>query len=119
LLLSQIVKELRLEQLTDFHGAKKTVGGVYVADLISLVMANAKQNDVWLTHQGHQNIVALASLLQLACVVIGGGLPCQEETIRKANEEKIFLFSSTLPIYELAGRLYACGLQPSAYAEMD
>lgn len=119
MLLSQIVKELRLEQLTDFHFAKKNVGGVYVADLISLVMANAKQNDVWLTHQGHQNIVALASLLQLACVVIGGGMPCQEETIRKANEEKIFLFSSTLPIYELAGRLYACGLQPSAYAEMD
>ncbi|MBS3887505.1 MAG: hypothetical protein M1552_04745 [Firmicutes bacterium] len=119
MLLSQIVKELTLDQLTDFHGAERTVGGVYVADLISLVMANAKQDDLWLTHQGHQNIVALASLLRLSCVVIGGGMRCQEETIRKANEEKISLFGSTLPIYELAGRLYVCGLQPSAYAEMD
>ncbi|MBS3899173.1 MAG: hypothetical protein KGZ54_02965 [Dethiobacter sp.] len=119
MLLSQIVKELTLNRLTDFQGDEKTVSGIYVADLISLVMANAKQNDLWLTHQGHQNIVALASLLQLSCVVIGGGMPCQEETIRKANEEEINLFASTLPIYELAGRLYVCGLQPSAYAEMD
>ncbi len=119
MLLSQIAEELKLNRLTDFQAAEKTVGGVYVADLISLVMANAKQNDLWLTHQGHQNIVALASLLQLSCVIIGGGMPCQEETIRKANEEKIFLFNSMLPIYELAGRLYLRGLQPSAYAEMD
>jgi len=119
LLLSQIAKELRLKKISAADSEEKFVRGVYVADLLSLVLANARHNDLWLTHQGHQNIVALASLLELSCVVIAGGMVCQEETVRMANAENIPLYISKLPIFELAGRLYTLGLKAGTHAETD
>lgn len=119
MLLQEIMQELALQRVSGQADEKQVPAGVYISDLLSVVMANAKKNEVWLTHQGHQNIVAVATLLELSCVIVGGGMVCQVETIRKANEENISLFTSELPLYELAGRLYALGLRTSIHAEMD
>lgn len=119
MLLSQIAKELSLKKISGPECEEFVDGGVYVSDLLSLVIANARYGAIWITHQGHPNIVALASLLQLSCVIVGGGITCQEETVRKATEENIRLFTSELPIYQLAGRLYALGLAADNNAELD
>ena len=119
MLLQEIVQELALQRLSGQNDENETAAGVYVSDLLSIVMANAKKGEIWLTHQGHQNIVALTTLLDLSCVIVGGGMACQEDTIHKANEENISLFASDLPLYELAGRLYALGLRAGLDAEVD
>jgi len=41
----------------------------YVSDLLSDVMANANENMAWITIQTHKNIVAIASLKELACII--------------------------------------------------
>lgn len=119
MLLYELEQELALQKLSGPNSEEEIIAGVYASDLLSLVMANAKKGDIWLTHQGHPNIVALASLLQLSCVIVAGSMACQEETIRIASEENISLFVSKLPVYELAGKLYALGLRASVDAEMD
>lgn len=82
------------------------VEGAYCSDLLSDVMANAQKGDLWITIQTHQNIVAVASLLELAGVVITNGGNPDDETVAKATKEKIPVLTTELSSFEVAGRLY-------------
>lgn len=82
------------------------VTGAYCSDLLSDVMANAKKGDLWITLQTHQNIVAVASLAELAGIVITRGAQPDPDTIAKAEKENIPILTSPLPAFEAAGILY-------------
>lgn len=84
--------------------------GCYIGDLLSNVMANAKAGDVWLTVQTHSNVVAIAVLLNLAGIVIVEGHRPHPETLKKAQEEGIALFGTSLSAYELACRFGTLGI---------
>ena len=82
------------------------VTGGYTSDLLSNVMGQAKAGSVWVTMQGHQNIIAVASLVGLAAVVVAGGIEPEPQTIAKAKEQEVILCKTPLSVYEAAGRLY-------------
>ena len=88
--------------------------GVAMMDIPSItagdVMANADKGSVWLTIQGHQNIVAVGVLKELAAIILVNGRVPDEDTKTKAEEEGIPILLSALPAYQLAGRLYAAGI---------
>jgi len=73
-------------------------------------MGNAPEGCVWLTIQGHQNIVAVAVLRNMAAIIITGGQTPDEETLQKANQEGIPLLLWSESSYQLAGRLYSIGI---------
>ncbi len=73
-------------------------------------MARANEGNIWITLQAHQNIVAVAALLNLAGIVIAGGIEPQEDTLLKAEEEGIPILTTPLSSFEVAGRLYALGI---------
>jgi predicted transcriptional regulator len=99
--LNGIVEALKLDKL-NHASLDKVIEGVYIGDLLSLVMAKAKKNDCWLTVQTHLNVIAIASLLELAAVIIVEDQAVENEVIQKATEEGIVLLRSQLPAYELA-----------------
>lgn len=112
--LRQVVNELNLEHLCGGDLDSVEVTGGYTSDLMSDVIAKAKRGDVWITNQKHLNIVAVASLLNLAGVIVAGGLRPDDATIEKAKEENVSLFVSDLPAFEVVGRLYNMGLRTNA-----
>jgi len=81
-----------------------------VSDLLSHVMGQAKAGQAWITMQGHQNIVAVASLVGLGVVIVAGGIEPEEQTVVKANEQEVVICKTTLSAYEVAGRLYQLGI---------
>lgn len=86
------------------------VTGCYCGDLLSNVMAHAKDGDIWLTIQTHQNIIAVAVLLNLHCIIlVEGNLP-QDDTLQKAKKEGIVILSCQETAYQVAGHLYTLGL---------
>lgn len=87
------------------------ISGGYVSDLLSNVMGQAKAGDVWITMQGHQNIVAVASLLGLSAVIIAGDVKPEKETINKADSEQIPLLTTNLSSFAAAGLLYGMGIR--------
>lgn len=87
------------------RGTNEVRGG-YVGDLLSDVMANSKEGDVWITRQIHQNIVAVASLRDLAGIIIVSGAEPAADTVDKAAQEGIPLLVSDFPAFELAGKVY-------------
>lgn len=91
--------------------ARKEVTGGYACDLLSYVMAKAREGNLWLTVQGHPNIVAVANLVNLAGVVVTEGAKIDPTTVEKANQEGVPILTTALTTYELAGRLYELGVK--------
>ncbi len=108
--LRQIAQELGLEVRAGGNGLESEVRGCYVSDIISDALANTREGILWITHQRHPNTVAAAVLREMAAVVLSNGREPEEDTLRKAREENVPLLVSSLPAFELAGRLFAMGL---------
>lgn len=80
----------------------KEVSGMYICDLLSLVMSKARQNCAWITVQTNINIVAVAHLADISCIIIPEGIAVDNNTIVKANDEGILIYQSQKTSYELA-----------------
>ncbi len=110
--LQQIIQELQLTVLTDPQDFTGIVPqGGYTSDLLSCVMAGACHEGIWVTLQAHGNIVAVAALLELAAIIITEGAMPDPATISRANAEGISLLSTSLPTFNVVGRLWAMGLR--------
>ena len=102
----QVVQSLSLNVRSGASKIGRKVTGAYVSDLLSDVMGNAKEGDIWITLQVHQNVVAVATLLNLSAVIISRGAEPDEATIAKAEQEGVPFLTSREPTFEVAGRLY-------------
>ena len=109
--LREMIEKLELIVVAETGALDETVSGGYVSDLLSHVMGQAKAGQIWVTMQGHQNIVAVASLVGLAAVIVAGGVEPEEQTVVKARDQDVVLCKTNLSTYEVAGRLYNLELQ--------
>jgi len=103
---SELVKKLDLTVYSGEKGLDREITGGYVSDLLSDVMGNAREGEIWITLQIHQNVMAIASLKDLAAVILVNSLEPQENTVRHSNEEDIPLLGTNLSTFEIAGKLY-------------
>ncbi len=101
-----IVDKLGLKVCSGEQGLDREIEGGYTSDLLSDVMGNADENHVWVTLQTHKNIMAIASLKELAAVVLVKGYEPEEDTANQSNQEGIPILSSEEEAFELTGRLY-------------
>jgi predicted transcriptional regulator len=69
-------------------------------------MGNAEMGNVWVTLQVHKNVMAIASLKELACVILVKGQTASEDTLEQSNEEGIPFLSTTMETFETAGKIY-------------
>ena len=109
--LQEIIKSLSLEVKTPDLDLKRDVTGGYVSDLLSDVMGNTHKGNVWITLQVHLNIVAVATLKELSGIILVNSRKPDEDTLSRAVAENIPIMTSSLPTFELVGRLYALGLR--------
>ncbi len=110
--LEEIIKKLDLKVLTESKEFKEVEpAGGYCSDLLSCVMAGAKNKAVWVTLQAHVNIVAVAALLDLSAVIITEGAQPDQAVIDKANQQSVTLLSTPLPSFTVVGQLWELGLR--------
>lgn len=106
----EFAEMLQLKPLHD-NNTNIEVKGVYIGDLLSIVMSKAKQDYVWITIQTHLNIVAVAELLELACIIVVENMDVEKETVEKAKELNIPIFKTSQSAYEVACRLSSMGIK--------
>jgi hypothetical protein len=109
--LEEVVRQLSLEVHVSAGKLDADVTGGYACDLLSYVMAKAKAGDLWITVQGHPNIVAVASLIGLAGIVVAEGAKVEPATLEKAEQEGVPVLTSPLPTYAVTGRLWELGVR--------
>ena len=101
-----IVAQLGLKVCSGKQGLNREIVGGYTSDLLSDVMGNADENQVWVTLQTHKNIMAIASLKELAAIVLVKGYEPEADTAEQSNEEGIPILASDEEAFELTGKLY-------------
>ena len=94
----ELVEKLNLKVLSGEKGLDREIDGCYISDLLSDVMGNAMEGNIWITLQTHKNVMAVASLKELACIILVKNLVPNDETIEQSNDE------ATQTIGELADR---------------
>ncbi len=109
--LEEIVEKLSLAVAAVPEELDREVTRGYASDLLSCVMAKAQPGTLWITLQAHPNIVAVASLLNLAGIVVTEGVALDPETIEKAVAEKIPIMTTPLTTFAVVGQLAALGVQ--------
>lgn len=85
----------------------------YTCDLLSWVMAHGQAGMAWITVQTHMNVIAVASLMEMAAVIIPEGIEMEGPSLEKARDEGITVLSSQKTAYELCALMAASGLPGS------
>ena len=80
----------------------REVCGGYVGDLLSWVMGRARENCAWITIMSNVNIVAVASLADVSCVILSEGVALEESVIKTATDKGVNILSTSLNSYEAA-----------------
>ena len=102
----EIIEKLQLEVLAGQDKMDAEVTGGYTSDLLSDVIANSKEGNLWITLQTHQNIVAVAKLKDLAGIIVVNNREPDEDTLTKAQEENIPILGSKEMAFDVSGKLY-------------
>ena len=84
--------------------------GVYIGDLLSWVMGRAQADNVWLTIMSNLNIVAVATLADVSCIILCEGVTLEESVRATAEAKGVNILATEAPAYETAKRLAELGL---------
>lgn len=106
----ELIKKLGMEVIVGANLDKEIVGG-YVGDLLSNVMARAKEGNLWITIQGHQNVIAVALLADVSAVVVVENFEIEEGAIKRAEEKGINLLRTSMTSYKLISKLVKMGIK--------
>ena len=107
---AELLPLLDAQARTGGAGLKQPVTGGHVCDLLSRVLARGQAGDVWITVQTHMNVVAVAVLRGIRCVIVPEDIPVPDDVAAKAAEEGIAMLSSPLTAFEICARLREAGL---------
>jgi len=107
MLLTDVVTALGLQVLTSGVDFDREVRGGIVCDLLSIVLAKAQPQDMWITIQRHQNIVAVAKVTSVAGVILADGIVPEQDVIDRASEEGIPLLATKESSFVVCGKLFA------------
>ncbi|MFO7657180.1 MAG: DRTGG domain-containing protein [Bacteroidales bacterium] len=104
--IAEIVEKLNLEIVCGNTHINNPVTWGYASDMLSDVMGNASEGNLWITMQSHKNIIAVALLKELTGIVLVNNHRPDGETIAQAEKEGIVILATHLSAFETAGRLY-------------
>jgi len=99
-----LVNQMNMEIVTDC-GLEREIKDCYICDLLSLVMARAKEGDAWITVQTNINVVAVASLSDCACVIIPEDIEVEEPTIKRAKEKDVTILGTSATAFRIAATI--------------
>ncbi len=101
-----LAKTLDLKPLATPDASREAVG-CYVGDLLSWVMGRARQDEVWVTIMTNLNVVAVATLSDVSCVIVAEEAEIEPAVIEKAEEKGVNLYTSPLSAFALCKALAA------------
>lgn len=100
----ELSEKLSLKALVE-SDAQRNVNGCYAGDLLSWVMGRAEADNVWVTIMTNVNIVAVACLADVSCIIIAEKAEIDGEVIDRAREKGINIYTSEKTVYALCSEI--------------
>ncbi len=107
---NEVVEKLELKVEAGRSGLDRDVTGGYTSDLLSDVMANAREGNIWVTLQIHENIIAVAILAKIAAVIITGSREPAAGVTQRADAEGLPILSTEKTTFETVVTLGGIGV---------
>ncbi len=107
---ADLMNLVEARNLTEAVSTDREVTCGHVCDLLSWVMAHGEEGMAWVTVQTHLNVVAVAALAEMACVILPEQTVMEADVLAKANTEGMCVLSSPLTAYEICGRMAGQGI---------
>jgi len=82
------------------------ITGGYTCDLLSDVMGAVNEGQIWITLQTHRNVAAIATLKDVAAVLLVKGLIPDQEMLEQALAEEIPILGTSENAFEISGKIY-------------
>lgn len=97
----------RLANTSGFSAAalpspEREIIGAYSGDLLSWVMGKADSDNAWITIMSNVNVIAVATLTDVSCVILAEGVLPDEELVSLSNSKNVNLLTTELSVYECA-----------------
>ncbi len=80
----------------------RSVSGAYCCDLLSWVIGRAGSEDALVTVMSNMNVMAVAVMADLPCVILSEGVRPDENALKKATDNDIIVLSSAETTYNTA-----------------
>lgn len=106
----EFAAKLNANIITGETGGVVQVESIYCCDLLSWVMSHADKGAAWITVHTNLNIVAVASLSELSCIIVPEGIEVEEATVRRAVQEGIPIITTELSTYKICCIAHEYGL---------
>ena len=109
---------MTVKQLSEIKGFKalalpspeRTINGVYTGDLLSWVMGRASEDDAWITIMSNVNTIAVATLADVACIILAESVEMDQSVLDTANAKGVNILNTDLSAYQTAKLLISLGL---------
>ena len=93
----QLFKEVHMGGSSDTE-----ISRLFCCDLLSVAMGKAPADGCWVTVMANLNTLAVASLAEVACIVIAEGMAMDDNFITKAKLQDITVFHTEDPVFDAA-----------------
>lgn len=103
------VKDLfdtKVFELVNEGELSKEIASPFCCDLLSIAMSKIPANSAWVTIMGNMNTIAVASLMEVSCIILAEGIELDEDSLKKAKEQGITIFYTDMPIFQAALKVY-------------
>lgn len=101
---SELQTKLALTPLCLPEPDREVTGG-YTGDLLSWVMGSAQAGQAWVTIMSNVNVVAVATLCDVSCVILAQGVTLDGAAVGTAQSKGVNVLYSDVPAFELCAMI--------------
>lgn len=84
----------------------KEISNPFCCDLLSIAMSKIPAYSAWVTIMGNMNTIAVASLMEVSCIILAEGIELDDDSLKKAKEQGITIFYTDMPTFQAALKVY-------------
>lgn len=108
--LEDISRLLKATLLTTNHNLKKVVHSAFSSDMMSDVLAYAKDDSILITGLCNPQVMRTAEMMDLAGVIFIRGKKPDTTMLHLAEEMGLCVMVTELPMFNTCGKLFCAGL---------
>ncbi len=92
-------------EIVNLANKDRVIEGGFAGDLLSWVMGRASEDNVWVTIMTNQNIIAVATLIDLSCIVIAENSEIDNSVVTLAKEKGVNILKTADNTFSVCGKL--------------
>ena len=105
--LTELITKLSLTVFTPKLNDDPEITEGYTGDLFSDVMGSVNEGSIWITLQTHRNVAAIASLKEVAAILLVKGLKPDHDMLNYSIKEGVTIVGTSDDAFHITGKIYS------------